>query len=223
MADKKTQYPIRLDISQPGNVRTAPERSFAHQIGSTVGDAIKNVVLGNPVTGVVPLVRSIYGSAPVQSFTEGALGLAPGAMTAPAPAAAPKVAAKAPAAAAGVVPPANLQPIAITPQMRALAEIDSILSQPHTRKEARETMAMIPAPLKPATGKNRVAELGAQAAQDWFAGQVAAADKLKVSDPEGARSAVAQAQTEYLRWLATLAGGDPAQQALAGMYSPAEE
>lgn len=137
----------------------------------------------------------------------------------PAPARPVQVAAK-PAAKAAA--PA-LQPIPITPQMRAMAEINATLMRPHSRDEARAFMGMLPKPAQPATGANAIAEAGAAVAGQWFIQQQAAIEKLRQTDPDRAEEMYQSATKEYLTRLATFSRANPANMAQAMMLDQAAE
>lgn len=229
-------YPARVDLATK---RAAPETSVLRRAGSAVGPVLSWIGEHLPPVVAVDALRrgAVAAQGGAADFVEGVAGLDQGYFpraansainpdyvpsTAVVRAAAPKaVAAKVAAAPKAAAATTEYPDIAITPQMRAMAEINSVLSRPHTREEALQYMAAMPAPVKPASGVNAVAEAGASIAGRMYAQRIAAAQQL--TDADAQAKEIAAANNEYVSRMATFTRANPADLAQAGLLGQVPE
>ncbi len=245
-------YPTRVDLAtKRAAPETSVLRRAGAAVGPVVGPALswlgQNVLpalatAAAPVVPALDILRrgSVATQAGAADFFEGAMGLNQGAIPRAAnsminpdyvpstaavrAAAVPKARVAAPKAATGAAAmPAGLKPIVITPEMEARAEIGAMFDRPHSWDQVRQAVALQPAPVKPATGTNAVAEVGASMAGRWYAQEAAEAQALAATDPEAARAALQKAQQTYASRLATFSRGDPSALAQAGLLVPGDQ
>jgi hypothetical protein len=250
MAEKKTkrQYPIRLDISEPGRARAAPARNAnldpleavlpqavaaqrsasadtdrywsEGRIPEALGAAIRPMatVPAGAVNDLVVSPLAALGSGAARAVG-GFLGFT-GDETKRKTKAAPAAATR--DRTIKTIAPRQAEP-EITPQDRALAYVDTLLRGPVTMREAQAATNMLPAPAKPQTNKDKIYGSTADLSQALFSNQVEQAKALAATDPEGAQAIVEKATDEYFKRQSAILGVNPANLAMAQMLDIDEE
>lgn len=200
-----------------GAVRAAPA---AVQLAKTAGPGTAaRYMLGTAGPGIVPAAK--LAAPKLSTIAKGTgiaalLGLSASGRQDATPAQAveqPKALAKAPTIAA-VAKDADRTP---TPQERQLAFVDSLFRGPLTMREAQMATGMLPAAGKPRSSKDIVTGDAAALSQAIFQNDIANAEKLAESDPEGARALTAKAMEAEFSRRAGLAGLNPMNLAQASM------
>lgn len=215
----KRAYPIRVDISQQGAGREATPVPTAYRVASAVGDGL--AWAGNRAADAIPgvalarVLNQAVNSPTLRSATEGVFGLTPGAL-----AAAPVVAAAktVPKVQAETVPQnavAAASSKTATPQDRAMAAIDTILSQPFTMREFETATGALPQVASSSakvSNKDKVFGTASGIADTLYQAELGQAAKLT---GEAKDAAVLKATENYQRNIQGLLGVDASKQALA--------
>lgn len=164
--------------------------------------AIADDVIGRPVRALAGLAADAFGGAVGSEGSTAVTRAAPAA-----PAAKPATARQA-VDASLAKGRASAEP---TPQQRALAVIDTILRGPVSLNTLKNVVGLLPAPTKTDTSaKGAVLGQTAQLSQQIYQNQVAQAQELAKTDPEGAQAVVAKATDDYFKRNAGLVGFNPA-------------
>lgn len=212
MPEKKRQYPVRLDISQPGQVRSLPPRTERSPVAEAARLALRSVP-GGPA-----IAAGGYGAA---KLALGATGLGDGSSAGtvyhpitgePRPEgidyspAKPRIT----AAQLDAMQPDNTlvdQYQAIGPNDRYNAMIDSILGsgQPLSIRQLQALKPTLPSTPKPPSAEDQVLGLAVQAIENRYANQQAEAAKLEeAGDTEAADALRRSSAQNRLRYIAGL-------------------
>lgn len=205
-----------------GAVRAAPT---AAAVAQSAGPAAALRFLTNTAgPGLVPVAANAVskGALAKGAGLLGLLGLSIAGRQDPGtPAAAPAVARATPQPAAAAPKP-TAKPV-ITPQDRAMAAIDTILSQPFTLREFETATGALPvvasATTKGGTAKDKVFSSAAGIADMLYQAQLAQASKLT---GDARDQAVYDATEKYRANLLETLGIDPSKQALADAMAAAQ-
>lgn len=197
---------LRRNISAGIDAAAAPMRD---------GAAATFPILGSIANAVSPFVTTQPGREQARAFIEGAIGAPPGGgpvKVANTPAANPPTNNK-----SGTTPRVvGVEDFVLSPEDWARARATKMLASPNsTLGQLQAAMGMIPAPMKPATGKDRMYDAVLQSNKELFAARVAQAEALKATDMEGAKALTDAATKEYLQNYLTALGASPLENALA--------
>lgn len=244
MGDQTRQqnYPVLVDISQPGPGRAVQAPTPQPVTARSVGAGINRFVADAMSTYAAPALRRTAQIMPAtaipvalggtqerrvatRDFVEGLFS----GNSQPAPAQAPD---KAPVDAEKLVKlavdPVN-QALAqgraatptITPYDRQLAALSAILgSRNMTLSDLQAATSMLPKPNKPITAKDTMIGQAALSSQQIFQQQLNAAAELAKSDPEKGAAALDKARAENFQRQVAILGANPMNVALAQTQLP---
>jgi hypothetical protein len=115
------------------------------------------------------------------------------------------------------------EPQYLTPEQMLQAQFGSVMARPHTMKEAQLASGLLPAPAKALTPKDVAIGKTMDASEGMYANQIAQAQALEKTDPEGAKAVAAKATDEYFKRQAALLGFNPMNMTMADMMAGGEQ